>query len=178
MGSGNKTVVIVGGDDIDPPAYAPSLGALANGPCTGKSGGVSLGILGAASLGAQYADEDEECTLRYNIALLHELGMTKLAIEMTNDLRGVKEAMERLVKNKAAAAGGNVATVVVDGIEIDVATVTAQSGKFSPDGFEYRADAPYWRGGKRTTGITGSDLKACFGKEPKPSLLARVFGLE
>jgi hypothetical protein len=75
-------------------ASAPGLGALPNGPCTGVAGGVSIGLPGMAG-GIQGSGEDRDCTLRYNIQLITDFD-PELAIEMLNDLSGVKEARRRL----------------------------------------------------------------------------------
>lgn len=80
---------------------APDLGGLPSGPCTGVSGGFTIGtpVFGG---GVQGGGLDDQCTLRENIRIVNALN-PELAREMTKDLKGVKEALQRISERQGLA---------------------------------------------------------------------------
>lgn len=77
----------------------PALALAGGGTCAGVSTSGSIGPVPWFSIGGARAELDPECEQRFNIATEAEYGGpdgVAIAIEMTNDLKGVKEARKRL----------------------------------------------------------------------------------
>lgn len=81
---------------VRPPAMAPSVATGNTTTISCRTGvGGSVGAMGLVSLGASGTTEDEDCTLRENIKIVSTID-PGLAHEMMKDLKGVKDALERI----------------------------------------------------------------------------------
>lgn len=81
-GASSDNSVSIEGDNVDPAAYAPSLGSPASGPCTGQSGGLAGGGLGLFSFGVNGSSLDDECSRRENARVLAILGDRPTGLEL------------------------------------------------------------------------------------------------